>query len=99
MENIIANSNLIEKEEIPALKFGNTDVITDLNARKKRMHDVSRATVLGNGYHSKVEITFETAAGEIKRVATTIWDCDQEYVILKSGASLPLRAISSVEFF
>lgn len=90
---------LIEKEQIPSLKFGHDDVLTDLLARKKRMHDITRATVLGNGYHGKVEIFFETADGEPKRVATTIWDNDQNYIILKSGASMPIRSIHGIEFF
>jgi hypothetical protein len=89
----------VEKEQIPTLKFGNTDVLTNLQERKKRMHDVSRATVLGNGYHGKVEIFFETVDGEPKRVVTTIWDCDQEHIILKSGACIPLRAVHGIEFY
>ncbi|WP_146900688.1 hypothetical protein [Adhaeribacter aerolatus] len=89
----------VEKEQIPALKFRNTDVLTNLHERKQRMHHVSRATVLGNGYHGKVEIFFETADGEPKRVVTTIWDCDQEHLILKSGACIPLRAVTGIEFY
>ena len=90
---------LIDKEQIPDLKFGHDDVLPDMQARKKRIHDISRATVLGNGYHGKVEIFFETADGEPKRVATTIWDNDQNYIILKSGASIPIRGIYGIEFF
>lgn len=97
MENLTYAT--IEKEQIPTLKFGNSDVLTNPQERKKRMHDVSRATVLGNGYHGKVEIFFETADGEPKRVVTTIWDCDQGHLILKSGASIPLRAVYGIEFY
>ncbi len=89
----------VEKEQIPHLKFGKTDVITDPAERKKRMLQVSRATVLGNGYHGKVEIFFKTADGESKRVDTTIWDSDQQYLILKSGTSLPIKSVSGIEFY
>jgi hypothetical protein len=89
----------IEKEQIPNLKFTSKDVLADLQARKKRMHDISRATVLGNGYHCKVEIFFETADGEPRRVDTTIWDCDPEHIILKSGAFIPIRSVYGIEFF
>ena len=89
----------IDKEQIPDLKFGNNDVLTDLQARKKRMYDISRATVLGNGYHGKVEIFFETAEGDPKRVDTTIWDCDQEHIILKSGSWIPIRSVYGIEFY
>ena len=97
MENITYVT--IDKEQIPNLKFSHTDVLNNVQERKKRMHDVSRATVLGNGYHGKVEIFFETADGESKRVDTTIWDCDQEHLILKSGACIPLRSVYGVEFY
>jgi hypothetical protein len=89
----------VEKEQIPTLKFGNQDVLTDELDRKKRMHDVSRATVLGNGYHGKVEIFFQTADGELKRVNTTIWDCDPEHLILKSDACIPTRSVFGIDFF
>jgi hypothetical protein len=89
----------IAKEVIPGLKFSPTDVLTDGQARKKRIRDISRATVLGNGYHGKVEIFFETADGDPKRVATTIWDHDEKYIILKSGASIPIKSVYGIEFF
>jgi hypothetical protein len=90
---------LVNKEEIPNFRFGKADVLTDLAARQKRRWDANRATVLGNGYHGKVEILFETNDGEPKRVDTTIWDCDQHYLILKSGASIPIRSVHSIEFY
>jgi hypothetical protein len=90
---------LVPKEEIPNFKFAKGDVLMDLAARQKRRWDANRATVLGNGYHGKVEILFETSDGEPKRVDTTIWDCDQNYLILKSGASIPIRSVHSIEFY
>ncbi|WP_026462711.1 hypothetical protein [Adhaeribacter aquaticus] len=99
MQSMISSPELIEKEQIPDLKFGQEDVLKDPQARKKRLQDVSRATSLGNGYHGKVEITFQTSNGEQKRVVTTIWDFDQEYIILKSGASMPVKAVTQLEFF
>ena len=55
---------LVNKEEIPKFRFGKADVLTDLAARQKRRWDANRATVLGNGYHGKEEILFETNVGE-----------------------------------
>lgn len=90
---------LVNKEEIPNFRFGKADVLSDPAARQKRRWDANRATVLGNGYHGKVEILFETSDGEHKKVDTTIWDCDQNYLILKSGASIPIRSVHSIEFY
>ncbi len=98
MENVISTLELIEKEQIPSIKFTPLDVLTDPLEKQKRLQDVSRATVLGNGYHGKVTIYFQTADDESKCVSTTIWDFDKEYIVLKSGASIPLKAVFRVEF-
>jgi len=52
---------------------------------------------LGNGYHGKVNILFKTDDGDLKRVETTIWAFDQDFVTLKSGMSIPLRCILGIE--
>jgi hypothetical protein len=99
MEYIINSPELIQKETIPSLHFKREDVLTDPEDKKRRQYDLHRATLLGNAYHGKVDIFFMTNDGEQKRVNTTIWDYDKEYVILKSGSSLPIRAINGIEFY
>ena len=99
MEYIINSPELIEKELIPNMKFQKDDVLPDPEDQKRRQYDIHRATLLGNAYHGKVDIFFLTADGEQKRVNTTIWDYDKQYVILKSGSSMPIRAINGVEFY
>ncbi|WP_460894279.1 hypothetical protein [Rufibacter soli] len=99
MENTASSYPLVEKEIIPELQFSTQDVLPDQDARKKRLHDLERASLLGNGYHGKVEITFQVASGEVLRMQTTIWQADKEFTSLKSGASLPTSSILGVEFF
>lgn len=90
---------LVEKEEIPSLHFNNNDVLADPEARKKRMWDLNRAASLGNVYHGKVEITFQTAEGEQKRVDTTVWAVDEKFMTLKAGCAIPIPSIIGIEFF
>ncbi|QHL88877.1 hypothetical protein GU926_16150 [Nibribacter ruber] len=99
MEKTAPHFPLIEKETIPELQFGQEDVWPNKEAQKRRLHDLERASRLGNGYQGKVEVTFQIAGGDIKRVQTTIWQVDQEFVTLKSGVTLPLRSVLGVEFF
>ncbi|HSI90091.1 MAG TPA: hypothetical protein VK927_03195 [Adhaeribacter sp.] len=99
MEYLINSPELIEKEVIPSLQFNREDVLTTPEDRKRRQYDLHRATLLGNAYHGKVEIFFVTASGEQKRVSTTIWDYDKQFVILKSGSSLPIGCINGIEFY
>ncbi len=89
--------DLVEKEEIPYLKFAHDDVVTEPIEKVKRMHDLKWAAILGNGYQGKVNILFQTADGELKRVETTVWAFDQDYVILKSDTTIPVRSILSIE--
>ena len=90
---------LIEKEIIPQLQFGQDDVLSEKEAKVRRQHDLERASRLGNGYQGKVELSFQVATGDILRVQTTIWQADKEFTTIKSGVTIPTTAILSVEFF
>lgn len=89
----------IEKEVIPTLQFPAHDVLTDPADLKRRRHDAERATTLGNGYHGKLDIYFQTADGATKRVYTTLWALHEEYISLKSGIAIPLRAVVAFDFY
>jgi len=90
---------IVEKEEIATLRFSHDDVLTDLAARQQRRADADRAVTLGNAYHGKLDIYFKTADGATKRMATTVWAADADHLTLKSGASLPLRAVLGFDFY
>ena len=94
-----ATVEIVEKEEVGRLHFGHDDVLTDLVARQHRRAEAERATTLGNAYHGKLDIYFQTADGATKRVATTIWAADGDHLTLKSGAFLPLRAVLGFDFY
>ncbi|WP_187263060.1 hypothetical protein [Pontibacter beigongshangensis] len=90
---------LVEKEEIPCYHFNQEDVLTDKEAKKRRMWDLNRASSLGNAYHGKVLITFRTADGQVKRVATSVWAVDEKFISFKAGCAIPTSAIIDIEFF
>ncbi|WP_299824215.1 hypothetical protein [uncultured Pontibacter sp.] len=90
---------MVEKEMIPFFHFSQTDVLENTADKIKRMWDLNRASMLGNGYRGKVEITFVTAEGELKRVDTTVWAVDDKYITLKAGCFIPISSIVGVEFF
>ena len=89
----------VEKEVLPDLHYPAADVLNTPVTRQQRHHDAERAATLGNAYHGKVDIYFQTADGATKRVYTTVWAADQEHLTLKSGGSLPLRAVLRFEFY
>lgn len=90
---------IILKEDITALRFSREDVLTDVTDRQRRRADADRAVTLGNAYHGKLDIYFQTADGELKRMVTTVWAADAAYLTLKSGASLPMRAVIGFDFY
>ena len=90
---------IVQKEELATLKFSREDVLTDMITRQRRRIDADRAVTLGNAYHGKLDIYFQTADGQTKRMATTVWAADAAYLTLKSGASLPMRAVIGFDFY
>ncbi len=89
----------IAKEQIPQYKFTSEDVLkNDASGRKNRIANLIRAERLGNAFHGKVRIVFTLIDSSIKEVTTTIWSAGEDYVSLKGGVTVPVRAISSVDF-
>ncbi len=89
---------LIEKEEIPYLRFPSDEVLLDPVQQEKRYEDLTSAMQLGNLYKRKVFIVFKDQEG-IKKVRTTIWALTKKYVILKGGIVIPVCRVLKVEKF
>ncbi|MBJ6145923.1 hypothetical protein [Hymenobacter sp. BT559] len=89
----------VDKESIPTLRFSQEDVLTDQAALERRSADAERASRLGNAYHGKLDIFFQTADGQPKRVQTAVWGAHPEYLTLKAGIMLPLRAVLGFDFY
>ena len=85
----------IPKENIPNLKFPNTEVLKKKLDQKKRYWELQRALVLGNLERQKVKIIFEDTMG-IKTVETTIWGITDTQVILKQAILIPLQRIIDI---
>ena len=94
------NANIcIAKEEIPQYTFLVDDILqNDSQARSLRRHNLARAERLGNAFHGKVRIVFHTTSYGPREVSTTVWSSGEDYISLKGGVSVPVRAISSVDF-
>jgi hypothetical protein len=92
-------TNTLEKELLPTLRFASFDVLDSSPERLRRQRDAERATALGNNYHGKLDIYFKTADGNTHRVYTTVWANSSEHLTLKSGNSIPLRAVLGFDFY
>lgn len=65
----------------------------DPAAAERRRLDAERAARLGNAYHGKLDIFFQTADHQTLRVQTSVWGAHPDYLTLKAGILLPLRAV------
>ncbi len=92
-------TELLEKEVLPTLHYPQTDVLPTPLERTARRREADRAMALGNNYHGKVDIYFKTADGQSHRVYTTVWATSNEHITLKSGTTLPMRAVVMFDFY
>lgn len=93
MQNISIET--IAKEDIPKLTFVDHEVLPAMEYMEKRKHLLFQSMILGNTYHAKVKLVFETTAG-FYQVETTVWATTEDYVLLKGGVYLPIRCIHDV---
>lgn len=87
---------MVEKENIPILRFSNDEVLASDDAIKSRRLDLERALKLGNIEHGKIKIIFEDTEG-VKQVETTIWGVTDKRIILKQGVVIPIHRIHEVK--
>lgn len=91
----IENIHTISKEEIPMLEFSNHEVLHSRDEMEHRKQLLLQGMVLGNTYHTKVIIIFESGSG-LYQVETTIWATTDDYVLLKGAVYLPIMCIHDV---
>lgn len=94
MENI----TIVPKEQLNTLKFIKNEVIPETVLQRLRKFELDRALILGNIDHNKVSIIFKTEDGALLQVKTTIWAVTEDYVALKGGVHIPIKAIVAIEF-
>ncbi|MDX1348691.1 MAG: hypothetical protein R3279_00515 [Putridiphycobacter sp.] len=87
------SATLIEKEQIPQLKFKNA---VDIEQSPELMTKLMEATRLGNIHHGKIRIEFMDDDG-LKSVETTIWATGAKYICLKGGIWLPISRIVNIK--
>ena len=95
--NYTTPSCIIQKEDIPTLKFSKTDILKSPKKRNLRAYYLSRATKLGNLLKNKVTIYFKDHTNQSMQVNTTIWAVTSNFVVLKQGITIPKRSITYID--
>jgi hypothetical protein len=94
METLLATP----KEHIGNLSFVQQDVLSTPQLKAERKYRLRRAMLLGNIYQTKVTIKFRDDLNILRKVDTTIWAVFEEHISVKSGITIPIRAIEDIEF-
>ena len=88
----------IDRKHLSAVEFTHDDVLAaDPAAQKLRRAEANRAALLANAHQTKATIFFRTADGHTKRVRAHVLGAHTEYLTLKEGMLLPLRAVLGFE--
>ncbi|WP_420574881.1 hypothetical protein [Kordia sp.] len=95
--NYTSPSCIIQKEDIPTLKFSKTEILKNPKNRSLRSHYLQRATKLGNLLKNKVTIYFKDHTNQLMQVTTTIWAVTTDFVVLKQGITIPKRSILYID--
>lgn len=86
------------KEVINTLNFVKQDVLGTSALQAERKYKLNRAMLLGNLYQVKVLIKFRDELNKLRIVETTVWAVFDKHISVKSGMTIPIRAIEDIEF-
>lgn len=95
--NLNTPSCIIQKEDIPQLKFSKKETLKTSKERSLRAFYLNRASKLGNLLKNKVKIYFKNHKDELLQVHTTIWAVTSDFVILKQGITIPKHRIVYID--
>ncbi len=90
------NYRRINLDIIPSLHFGKLDVLLSLEDKRERQHQLISATALTMLDHEEIGLVVKLDNGENVEVVSNLIDLEGDYVELKGGYTIPLRAILKV---
>jgi len=93
--NRVDNPMLVDKEAVGNLHFPNEEVLSSPDLQQKREYELQRASSLGTD-KVKIKIIFEDTEA-LKQVETTVWAVTKERVVLKHGATIPIKRIHEIK--
>ncbi|MBW7845074.1 MAG: hypothetical protein H3C45_05425 [Bacteroidia bacterium] len=87
---------LINKEDIPSVKFVSYEVLDKESDKLLRRELIEKAMILGNSSKGKSKIFFMSEDGLLE-VETTVWQASDDLITLKGGLMIPVHCIERIE--
>lgn len=86
----------ISLEEIRNVQFAAEDVLSSFEEKFEREHKLKTAMALTNADHEEISLYVRLADGEVVELVSDLIDLEEDYVEVRGGFGIPLRAIVDV---
>lgn len=83
-------------EEISNQHFSTEDVLTTFEQRFEREHKLRTAMSLTNVDHETITLLVKLSNGELVQITSSLIDFEDDFVELRGGIGIPLKAIVDV---
>ncbi len=90
------NARKISLEEIRHLQFTAEDVLTTFEERFEREHQLKTAMALTHTDHEAIRLYARLANGDLVEITSDLIDLEEDFVEVRGGYGIPLRAIVEV---
>lgn len=86
----------VKTEQLSKIRFPTKDVLSCAQKQDERMRMIKHAVLAGNLYKTTSIIEFQSNQG-LCSITSTIWHFTEDYIVLKGGQTIPVRAIVCVK--
>lgn len=93
MENV----RVINPSEVRLYNFGTRDVLQLQNERDSRNQKLNRAMLLTHCEHLNISIFIRLPNGEMLETQSDVIDYADDFVVVKGGYVIPVRAITDID--
>lgn len=83
-------------EELKYLHFAADDALITFEEKFDREHKLKTAMALTNADHEEISLYIKLADGEVVEVVSDLIDLEEDFVEVRGGFGIPLRAIVEV---
>ena len=94
----MVNLKKLDLTEIKSVFFIERDILVNIEARKSRLQKLYKAMSLSHLEHQSIGIVTALFNGEVVEVFSDFIECTEDFVQLKGGVIIPMRAIVDVEY-
>jgi hypothetical protein len=87
----------VPASEIASAAFVQHEVLNEVEDKRVRLTNLSKAVTLGTGAKQKTSLTFDTLSG-MTRTEEIVLAFDKDHVWVSGNIKLPMQALRSVDF-